>query len=209
MRRVAALYVEPDGAYAGLPDVDVWDEERDARTYAGPFPVVAHPPCARWSVLAGLVEHVHGYKRGDDGGRFAAALDAVHTFGGVLEHPAHSAAFSHFGLPEPTTHSGWTGSLFGGWSAYVEQSRYGCPVRKGTWLYAYGVELPDLLWGYTPAGEDESLAAWRASARYLTSNRPRLSEREASATPPSFRDALLAIARTSTICPVSQEVPAR
>jgi hypothetical protein len=38
---VAALYVDPQGVYSGLPDVDVWGEERDARTYAGPWPVVA------------------------------------------------------------------------------------------------------------------------------------------------------------------------
>lgn len=31
---VAALFVERDGAYYGLPDVDPWDEARDARTYA-------------------------------------------------------------------------------------------------------------------------------------------------------------------------------
>ena len=70
---VAALYVEKGGVYYGLPDVDPWDEERDARLYAGPWPVVAHPPRA---------------------------------------------------------------------SCYVEQGRYGLPVKKATWLYAYGVELP-------------------------------------------------------------------
>ena len=32
---VAALYVET-GRHYGLPDVDPWDEERDARLYAGP-----------------------------------------------------------------------------------------------------------------------------------------------------------------------------
>ena len=45
---IAALHVEYRGVYAGLPDVDLWDRDRDARTYAGPWPVVAHPPCARW-----------------------------------------------------------------------------------------------------------------------------------------------------------------
>lgn len=45
---IAALFVEVDGCYAGLPDVDPWPIERDARQYAGPHPVVAHPPCQRW-----------------------------------------------------------------------------------------------------------------------------------------------------------------
>ena len=48
MGKIAALYVETDGAYYGLPDVEPWDEARDARQYAGPWPVVAHPPCQRW-----------------------------------------------------------------------------------------------------------------------------------------------------------------
>ena len=43
---VAALYVEKGGVYYGLPGVDPWDEERDARLYDGPWRVVAHPPCA-------------------------------------------------------------------------------------------------------------------------------------------------------------------
>lgn len=48
---IAALYVQRNGSYAGLPDVDLWDEQRDARKYAGPYPVVAHPPCQRWGKM--------------------------------------------------------------------------------------------------------------------------------------------------------------
>ena len=40
---VAALYVQRGGSYYGIPGVDPWDEQRDARGYDGPFPVVAHP----------------------------------------------------------------------------------------------------------------------------------------------------------------------
>lgn len=42
---IAALYVEDGGEYFGLEDVDPWPIGRDARNYAGPWPVVAHPPC--------------------------------------------------------------------------------------------------------------------------------------------------------------------
>lgn len=41
---IAALYVEKDGCYFGIDGVDTWDEERDARMYPGPHPIIAHPP---------------------------------------------------------------------------------------------------------------------------------------------------------------------
>lgn len=192
-RMVAALFVEADGVYADVPYVDLWDEASDARLYMGPWPVVAHPPCARWSRLAGFTEARHGLKRGDDGGCFYSALDAVRTYGGVLEHPAYSAAWDAFGLPEPKSRGGWTQSLFdGGASCYVEQGRYGAPVKKATWLYAYGVELPKLRWGYTPDqnGPDSGgMDEWRK----------RISYQDASRTPTEFRDELLSIARSAYV----------
>ena len=45
---VAALFVETNGIYFGLPNIDPWDKQRDARLYPGPHPVIAHPPCERW-----------------------------------------------------------------------------------------------------------------------------------------------------------------
>ena len=103
---IAALYVDPKGCYSDLPGVELWDEARDARNYAGPHPVVAHPPCSRWCRLAGLVEARWGHKKGDDGGCFEAALNAVRTWGGVLEHPAYSDAFPAYGLPAPDSATG-------------------------------------------------------------------------------------------------------
>lgn len=102
--RVAAIFVETRGIYAGRLSVDVWGIERDARNYPGPFPVVAHPPCQRW----GRWWYADGSANpGNDGGCFAAALLAVETFGGVLEHPAYSHAFAAYGLPRPAPDGVW------------------------------------------------------------------------------------------------------
>lgn len=150
---IAALYVETEGSYFGLPGVDPWDQARDARKYAGPWPVVAHPPCQRWGKLwAGQPLHIKitGQRKtkGDDAGCFEAALAAVRKWGGVLEHPWGSHAWPHFGLIVPPRIGGWVVADFeGGWTCCVEQGRYGHYARKPTLLYACGVELPLLDWG--------------------------------------------------------------
>jgi len=188
---VAALYVEKDGCYFGLDDVDPWDEERDARLYAGPWPVVAHPPCQRWCRLAGMIETRYGYKVGDDGGCFEAALTAVRQFGGVLEHPARTLAWRPYGLPEPFPGTGWTmvPDDYGGYSIQVDQGWYGHPLAKPTWLYAVGVELPALHVGSGPGGRlphrDNTLSATQR-------------ERMTIPSPPAFRDVLLNMARSAT-----------
>lgn len=193
---VAALYVQKGGSYYGIEGVDPWPEDRDARLYAGPWPVVAHPPCSRWCRLAGLVEARWGHKRGDDGGCFAAALASVRAWGGVLEHPAYSDAWPAFGLPRPSRSGGWQRGMCDGWSCHVEQGRYGHAAKKATWLYAYDVELPQLRWGAVPVGDSTALVSWCANHTSRFENRPRVGKAAASASPPEFRDALLAMART-------------
>ena len=187
---VAALYVKRGGVYWDLPGVDAWDEERDARLYAGPWPVVAHPPCNRWCALAGMIETRYGYKVGDDGGCFAAALESVQRFGGVLEHPAHSKAWDAFGLPEPAR-EGWAAQLDGlGWSCEVDQGNYGHPLAKTTWLYVYGIDPPPMRWG--PSG---GRTLPHRDAGLSASQR----ERMTIPTPVEFRDVLLAMARSARI----------
>lgn len=150
---IAALYVETGGAYYGLPDVDPWDEARDARAYAGPHPVVAHPPCQRWGKLwAGQPLYIKQTgirkKKGDDGDCFVSALSSVRIWGGVIEHPWQSHAWPAFGLTVPPRAGGWVkADEFGGWTCCVEQGRYGHYARKPTMIYAVGTDLPELDWG--------------------------------------------------------------
>jgi len=149
---IAALFVEASGVYSGLPAVDLWDEARDARTYPGPWPVVAHPPCQRWG------RYWHGgpssktrLVKGDDGGCFEAALKAVRTWGGVLEHPRDSHAWARFGLFAPPYGGGWiVADDVGGWTCCLDQGRYAHPARKASWLYVCRLPaLPSLLWGHS------------------------------------------------------------
>lgn len=194
---IAALYVETNGVYFGLPDVDPWDIARDAMKYDGPYPVVAHPPCSRWCRLVGLVEARWGHKRGEDGGMFAHALRCVRELGGVLEHPAYSDAWSAFDLPRPSRSGGWQRGMCGGYSAHVEQGRYGHVARKATWLYAFGVDLPSLHWGAVPVRDSKALVSWCGNHVKSTETRPRVGKAAAARSPVAFRDVLLAMARSA------------
>lgn len=144
---IAALFVETNGVYFGLPDVDPWDKERDARLYAGPWPVVAHPPCSTWGYMAPVNKARYGHEIGADDGCFASAIESVRTFGGVLEHPAESHAWRRFDLTPPGD-GHWARSLYhpNEWATMVCQRNYGHPARKRTWLLYVGPNPPELDW---------------------------------------------------------------
>lgn len=204
---ISALFVETNGCYFGLPEVDPWDELRDARNYPGPHPVVAHPPCQRWGKMwfgQPLTVKLTGErkKKGDDGGCFKSALDKVRLYGGVLEHPAGSHAWEHFGINRPPRKGGWisAGSI-GGFTCCVEQGRYGHYARKPTWLYAYNTRLPELLWGESEVRLDPTVVE-----RMGIKRAKRLGEVGAKgggkdshariSTPTEFRNLLLGLARS-------------
>ena len=200
---VAALFVAKGGAYSDLPGVQPWTIEDDARLYAGPWPVVAHPPCQRWGRFwHGSTRKPHQFKLGDDEGCFAAALAAVRRWGGVIEHPKDSRAWSHFGLNRPPRDGGWVkADDLGGMTCCVEQGHYGHLARKATWLYASGVNLPELRWGRgaqrihpVALAKHGYAKARRIGMMAMVGGKHKTQIREA--TPPEFRDVLLGMART-------------
>ena len=176
---VAALYVEHGGVYYGLDGVEPWGlPERDAMEYEGPWPVVAHPPCTRWSKLAHIHQAAGRFTVGDDGGCFRHALEAVRTYGGVLEHPEGTAAWAAFTLPRPALGL-WQRSICGGWVATVDQLAYGHRAQKRTWLYAFGCSSLPVI--QLPSAEAEMTVEF-------------MGRDERRRTPPPFRDFLVDVA---------------
>lgn len=74
-RDVAVLYVDRDGPYPLLAR-EWFDEARDAGAYAGPHPIVAHPPCGPWGMLRHLSER-------QDASAGPRAVELVRRWGGV------------------------------------------------------------------------------------------------------------------------------
>jgi hypothetical protein len=193
--------------------VDPWDVTRDARKYAGPHPVVAHPPCERWGRYWGggpsaRVKRVMG----DDDGCFASAIASVRRWGGVLEHPEGSHAFRAFGLIVPRWRDGWIRDPTG-WVCCVAQGNYGHRARKLTWLYTSSPERQDDLDWSIPEPRDrldygfhsaeERRAKSGSVAPRIRSGR--LSSVENAATPPAFRGVLIRLAQLSGT--VARSVP--
>lgn len=202
MQTIAILFARSDSVYKTLPGCDVWDEARDARKWPGGAPVVAHPPCKRWSLLNNLVLARYPHKavefaHGNDGGLFAQALSQVRAWGGVIEHPAQSRAWRTFGLPMPAAMA-WQRGVCGGWSIELDQHLFGHPARKRTWLYAVTQEPPSL--PSLPSGKVVRVyrkrnpdGSWSRTAKSETNTE--ISHRAAELTPRPFAEWLVELAR--------------
>ena len=173
MTAPAVLYARRTSVYKTMC-ADVYDEERDARSFHRSCPVVAHPPCRGWGRLRGMSCHTPEEL---DLGRHA--VRTVQRCGGVLEHPAHSRLWPACGLPDP----GAGPDDHGGWTLPVDQSWWGHRAPKATWLYIVGVSADDL----PPIPFHLGTAAGRVEA---------MGRAEREATPPAFARWLLELARS-------------
>jgi hypothetical protein len=135
---------------------------------------------------------MHGGIPDEDGGCFAAALAAVERWGGVLEHPHASRAWTTFGLP-PASVDGWNRDLLGrpGWSCEVDQGRYGFPARKRTMLYYVGANPPSARIDFGTGDIGRRAESGRCGVEIL-------SQRQRELTPPSFAAMLIELARSSS-----------
>lgn len=133
--QVAVLYARADSNYKQIDGCDVWDAARDARSWPGGAPVVAHPPCRAWGRLRAFAK-----PRADEKALALHAVDCVRTWGGVLEHPAGSSLWAAAGLPLPMHGL----DAFGGYTVAVSQFWWGHKAEKRTWLYVVGVPFCDL-----------------------------------------------------------------
>jgi hypothetical protein len=127
--------VSSNSIYHCLEGVEAYDMKRDARTFQGGMPVVAHPPCRSWSAYC-----AHQAKPLEGERELALwCVGQVQTWGGILEQPAHSRLWDAAGLPKPgQTHRR---DYF---SMEVWQAWWGYPMKKATWLFFCGVNFDDL-----------------------------------------------------------------
>lgn len=133
---VAALFTRPDSPYLRL-GCDCFDLARDARTFCGSVPVVAHPPCRGWSRLSHFAKVRPGELE-----LAPWAVETVRRVGGVLEHPLASRLWRHMGIERGRR------DRFGGVLVPIQQAAYGHRAPKWTGIYCVRTELrPRLCWG--------------------------------------------------------------
>ncbi len=87
---VAVLWVAKRTKYCYLwPKVELWGPRKDAQTYPGPHPIIAHPPCGPWGKLK--------WNSRQDKQAGIIAIELVHRWGGVIEQPLGSTLFQEHG----------------------------------------------------------------------------------------------------------------
>jgi len=184
---IAVLFATATSVYKSIPYLDVYDQARDARTYSGSLPVVAHPPCRAWGSNRNLAKAAAGEKE-----LAYFALDQVRKNGGVLEHPLNSTLWIHANLPGSGK---WDDR--GGYTVCVDQFWFGHRARKRTLLYIVGVKpyaLPrvPLVLGIAPRVVTNNKARPAGSPLFRSEILPH--EREA--TPIEFALWLVSVARS-------------
>ena len=128
-------FIADNSYYRLLPDLDLFDLRRNALSTVSSAPAIYHPPCRSWGRL-------RQFAKTPPGEHWLAvwAVLRMWRYGGVLEHPAGSKLWSFMNLAHP----GQRYDSHGGFSVSLNQSWFGYPAKKNTWLYVVGCEISDL-----------------------------------------------------------------
>lgn len=182
-RSIAVLFACSDSLYRRMSVCDVWDMQRDALTYSGKGPVIAHPPCRAWGRLRPFAKPIAGEKE-----LALWAVDIVRRNGGVLEHPADSRLWPEARLPAVGQ-----GDRYGGWTLVIDQNWWGHRARKRTRLYIVGCGPKDLPLMPLQLGE-ASHTVGLYSRRDRSRCRPEIGKRERERTPQALAEWLCEVA---------------
>ncbi|WP_259564005.1 hypothetical protein [Shewanella baltica] len=182
LKNVAVLFARKDSIYKSMAGCDVFDIERDAKTFEGGKPVVGHPPCRAWGKLRYFARPVEGEKE-----LAFFCVDEVRKNGGVLEHPKHSKLWPEYNLPE-----GNDVDEFGGFTLHVDQFWWGHKARKATKLYICGIDRKDI--PLMPLAIGEPLFVCSMSKTKHAPVKPEIPRADRERTPPEFAEWLIDLA---------------
>jgi len=184
MNDIAVLFARADSIYKSLPGCDVYDIDRNALTYRGDLPIVAHPPCRAWGALRKFAKPRFGERK-------LAIWSVLHIRrnGGVLEHPNASRLWPTMNLPAPGARD-----IFGGYTLPIDQDWFGHRAEKRTRLYIVGCEPRDLP-AFPISLEEPTHCVAQSARRQKLRLTPEITKPEREATPPQLAIWLCEIAR--------------
>lgn len=125
---IACLFTDRQSAYRLDARCDPWDIRRDATTWKGGGPFVAHPNCRTWGSLARFSTADR-----DEQGQAILCLGWAMQWPAIIEHPAHSRLWR------------WTRQLPGFTHLNLRLSEWGGVTFKPTILALRGVTAKALL----------------------------------------------------------------
>ncbi len=165
---IPVLFTQENSNYDNYTIFDCYDLKRNALSYSGRVPIIAHPPCRLFSRLRAFSTAPLSEKK-----LAFFALSKVRQFGGILEHPRSSTLWIN-------GNCNLDGSVdsYGGFLRSVDLSWFGFPAQKKTMLYFCGIvpgQLPPF-----PISLDAVTHVISSTSR---SNKKEISKNMRSATP--------------------------
>ena len=182
---VSVLFTEKKSVYDTIDGIEVYNKERNALTFDGRGPIVAHPPCRAWGRLRAFAKPEPGEKE-----LAIWAVSQVRQHGGVVEHPESSALWAELDLP-----FGLDRDEYGGFTLSVDQFWWGHRARKRSWFYICGIE-PSEIPAY-PIRFDaitHTVSTTMRRKRDWFTPKPSISRKERSATPIALAEWLIELA---------------